>query len=262
MGIEKENFESRRQLIEYDSVLNHQRIIVYALRKSIIAGGQSLMSTIEEFFIKAVEHVAGHLAEINHCDIKNTSLIKDIYADLRTHIKFELIQFDENKVFEILSQKTGFEDFGKLLYADYLKKIFPQLLNSEYKIENVDEENKKTHLILEVQKWIMLEILDHSWRQHIVNLDQIKEGISLRSWGQKSPLIEYKQEAFLLFKRMTKNLVFEVVGKIGLPQDFDIKALESKRIKEMHEIEELLFDKNTQEKNEKRNKKNINKKIK
>lgn len=245
--IEKENFESRRQLIEYDSVLNHQRIIVYGLRRSIIAGGQSLMSTIEDSFIKAVEHSASHFAEINNCDIKNPLLCESIYYDLKEKINVDFTDLSFDAVFTILSQKNGFEEFGKMLYDLYVKRTFPKMTNGDISIFENQEEAQKIHLILEVQKWVMLETLDYSWRQHIVNLDQIKEGISLRSWGQKSPLIEYKQEAFLLFKRMTKNLVFEIVSKIGLPSDFDINALQSKRIKEMHDIEELLFDKNKSE---------------
>jgi preprotein translocase subunit SecA len=237
--IEKENFESRRQLIDYDSVLNHQRIIVYGLRRAIITGGQSLMSTIEDFFIKAVEHSAAQLAEINNCDIKNNNLIESIYLDLQEKIRFESTDIEFNDAYAILSKKSGFVEFGKLLYDAYLKKILSQV---------TDQDESKAHIIFEIQKWVMLETLDYSWRQHIVNLDQIKEGISLRSWGQKSPLIEYKQEAFQLFKRMTRNLVFEIISKIGLSNDFDINALKSKRIQEMNEIEELLFDKNEQEK--------------
>lgn len=242
--IEKENFESRRQLIDYDSVLNHQRIIIYALRRSIISGGQALMSTIEDFFIKAVEHSAAHFAEINNCDIKHVNLIENIYLDLQDKIHFESTDIEFDHAYGVLKEKTGFADFGKLLYDLYLKKILSQV---------VEKDEHKSHIILEIQKWIMLETLDYAWRQHIVNLDQIKEGISLRSWGQKSPLIEYKQEAFGLFKRMTRNLVFEIVSKIGLPNDFDINALKSKRIKEMSQIEELLFDKNEDEKTEKKN---------
>ncbi len=242
--IEKENFESRRQLIEYDSVLNHQRIIVYGLRRAIIAGGQSLMGTIKDFFIKAVENSAAHFAEINNCDINNVNLIESIYLDLQDKTKFESNDIAFDHVYSLLTQKSGFVEFGKMLYDLYVKKTLTQV---------VEKDESKAHIILEIQKWVMLETLDHAWRQHIVNLDQIKEGISLRSWGQKSPLIEYKQEAFALFKRMTRNLVFEIISKIGLPNDFDINALKSKRIKEMNAIEELLFEKNEDEKTLKNN---------
>jgi len=244
--IEKENFESRRHLIEYDSVLNHQRIIIYGLRRAIIAGGQSLMSTIEDFFIKSVEHVASNLAEINNCQVNNSCLSESIYFDLKDKINFDdaSISLDDGILF--LSKKNGFEEFGKRLYELYIQKIFSQIN------EENEDDKKKVNIILEVQKWVMLETLDYSWRQHIVNLDQVKEGISLRSWGQKSPIIEYKHEAFLLFKRMTRNLVFEVVSKIGLPNDFDINELRSRRIKEMNEIEELLFEKTDKDKSNKK----------
>ncbi len=239
--IEKENFESRRQLIEYDSVLNHQRIIIYALRKAIISGGQLLQNTIEDFFVKAVEQSALHFAELEQCDIRDNKLLPLMYQDLKEKINFsqDMIPFD--KAMSILQQADGFEVLGKLLYEWLMLKTYPVIADES----SINEDTKKKiNMILEIQKWFMLETLDYSWRQHIVNLDQVREGISLRSWGQKAPLIEYKQEAFFLFQRMTKNLVFEIVSRIAVSTDFDIDALMAKRKKEMHDIEELLFDKN------------------
>jgi preprotein translocase subunit SecA len=224
--IEKENFESRRQLIEYDSVLNHQRIIVYSLRKAIIAGGQSLMTTIEDFFTKAIEQNIMHFAEIENCDEKDHKINPLIYTDLQEKIKFTSEEINLKEFTILISKINGSHECGKLLYNWYLKKIFPKASNEEE--ENSKEFQEKIHVLLEMQKWVILETLDYSWRQHIVNLDQIREGISLRSWGQKAPLIEYKHEAFLLFKRMTKNLVFEIVSKITVVNHFDIDTLMSK----------------------------------
>jgi preprotein translocase subunit SecA len=257
--IEKENFESRRQLIEYDSVLNHQRIIVYSLRKAIIAGGQSLMTTIEDFFTKAIEQNIMHFAEIENCDEKDHKINPLIYTDLQEKIKFTSEEINLKEFTILISKINGSHECGKLLYNWYLKKIFPKASNEEE--ENSKEFQEKIHVLLEMQKWVILETLDYSWRQHIVNLDQIREGISLRSWGQKAPLIEYKHEAFLLFKRMTKNLVFEIVSKITVVNHFDIDTLMSKRKQEMNEIEELLFNKNDDEKENKKikNKKRLKK---
>ena len=92
--------------------------------------------------------------------------------------------------------------------------------------------------IREAEKWLMLETIDQAWKQHMVNIDHLKEGIGLRGWGQKNPLIEYKREAFIMFEDMMKQIRADVVHRIFhlRPEQFDAHALEEKREKEMDEI--------------------------
>ena len=93
-------------------------------------------------------------------------------------------------------------------------------------------------MIKNAHKWIMLETIDQSWKQHMLNLDHLKEGISLRSWGQKNPLIEYKREAFAMFEDMMRQINAEVVHNIFHlnVEHFNSHEFERKRERELEEI--------------------------
>lgn len=243
--IEKENFEGRRHLIDYDSVLNQQRIIIYDLRKEIISGGSILLETIEKIFTKSIYYTIITILENNSPDMNKQLLFTTAYQELQELIHFSSEDISQSEFLEIINRdSTTYDKTGHLLYQWYLKKLFIHA-NAEKTIEDQIEE--KTTLLLNFQKWFILETLDHNWRQHIVNLDQIREGISLRSWGQKAPIVEYKNEAFHLFTRMLKNLVFEIVSKITTQENIDVEALIKKRQQEMHMIEEFLIEKNKSE---------------
>jgi len=99
--------------------------------------------------------------------------------------------------------------------------------------------NQKNHdRIQEAEKWLMLETIDQAWKQHMLNLDHLKEGISLRSWGQKNPLIEYKREAFDMFKEMMQQIRADIVFHIfhlNLEM-FNEHAIEERRERELEEI--------------------------
>ena len=93
-------------------------------------------------------------------------------------------------------------------------------------------------MIKDAHKWIMLETIDQSWKQHMLNLDHLKEGISLRSWGQKNPLIEYKREAFAMFEDMMRQVRSEVVHNVFHlnVEHFNSHEFERKRERELEEI--------------------------
>lgn len=237
--IEKDNFETRKQIIEYDEVLNTQRIMIYRLRKAIITGGQSLFDTIQDCFIKGVSNEIQEIAHQLHVDEKHKTIVPLLYEKLLAKIQFEQEEITLEETETLWTADDHIEKIGEKLYQWYIKKTFPML-----KPEMTEEEQKQAMMIEELQKWFMLETLDYAWRQHIVNLDSIREGINLRSWGQKAPLIEYKNEAFLLFKRMTYNLISEIISKIGSKKDFDVNALLKKRLKEMEIIEQMVIEKN------------------
>ena len=93
----------------------------------------------------------------------------------------------------------------------------------------------------DAEKWLLLETIDKAWKQHMLNIDHLKEGISLRSWGQKNPLVEYKREAFDMFKEMMQQIRFEVVHHIFHLniEHFNQHELEHKRQRELDAINML-----------------------
>jgi preprotein translocase subunit SecA len=256
--VEKHNFEIRKQLIEYDDVLNQQRIIIYALRRAVISGGEELMSTIKEIFYKYIEQLIIKITEDGKKEIKilNENEKQFFYEELKNAINIDIDQF--NKIISLNNKDKINKEISKLIYNLYLHKSFSELN------ENISEnkEETKKEFILEAQKWFILEELDHSWRQHIVNLDHIREGIGLRGYGQKTPLIEYKYEAFELFKRMTTSLIEKITKNICdiNINNFNKVLLEEKRERELEEIEAGLKEQHEEKEEGPRNRKERRKK--
>jgi preprotein translocase subunit SecA len=219
--------------------------MIYRLRRAIITGGETLFETIQDCFTQGVSNEIETIASEQGMDETNKAIVPILYERLMAKIQFEPEDIPYVEFEKAAAEDNRVQKIGEKIYAWYLTKTFPMM-----KPEMTEEEQKQAHMIEELQKWFMLETLDYAWRQHIVNLDGIREGINLRSWGQKAPLIEYKNEAFLLFKRMTYNLISEIISKIGSKKDFDVNALLKKRIKEMEMIEQMVIEQ--QEESEKK----------
>jgi preprotein translocase subunit SecA len=225
--IEKHNFEARKQLIEYDDVLNQQRVIIYGLRKRIIAGGDSFVEVINELLKKVLENIVRSFVE------NSTSIKKKFIPDILTEIKqLTGTSIEEIRVLvEGLNRVEAFvEKLHSYFYKIYSKNILISDIDNNLKDEDV---LLRRTFILEKQKWVILEILNQNWRQHIVDLENIREGIGLRGYGQKTPLIEYKNEAFSLFKNMVEN-TFKIIvasaiknGAINVDHDEIKRRLEA-----------------------------------
>ncbi len=216
--VEKHNFEIRKHLIEYDDVLNQHRIVIYKYRRSILESEENIYDLVRDFISETVE---------------------TIVADFIPGRKITTEQ--ANKVIEFLTQltrldKKEFENAGiNKNNADILEKDLINLLLEKYDLYRNQKEKKQ---IQEAEKWLMLETIDKAWKQHMLNIDHLKEGINLRSWGQKNPLIEYKREAFDMFKEMLKSIKMEIVHHIfhlNL-ETFDMHELEERREKELQEL--------------------------
>ncbi len=204
--IEKHNFESRKQLIEYDDVLNQQRVIIYGLRKRIITGGDSFVQVINELLKKVLENIIKSFVENSKSIGKK--FIPEILVEV-SNLTGESIE-EIQKIVEGINKVDSFViKLHSHFYKIYSKNIFILDIDTNLKEEDIDF--RKT-FILEKQKWVILEILNQNWRQHIVDLENIREGIGLRGYGQKTPLIEYKNEAFALFKNMVENTFKMIVA--------------------------------------------------
>ncbi len=216
--VEKRNFEIRKHLIEYDDVLNQQRSVVYTYRRAALEGEQDIYQLIRDLIIKAVQTMLERICP-----------------------QRKIVQEQVDKVFEMTAQLTGLtiEDLVKqgmsLKNSETLKKDLINFLLEKYDLYRGQQ---KEEVIKEAEKWLVLETIDQAWKQHMVNLDHLKEGIGLRGWGQKNPLIEYKRESFAMFQDMMDHVRFDIVHHIfhlNLEQ-FDAHDIEEKRERELDEI--------------------------
>lgn len=216
--VEKHNFEIRKHLLEYDDVLNQQRIVIYDYRRDALEGNQRIYELIRDFIIKVVQNILGDHANKRLLSQDMITKVYDILEKLTglTHREFSNVGFDEHN-------------------SDAFEKDIIDFLLSRYDLYRKQQQEE---VIKQAEKWLVLETIDQAWKHHMLNLDHLKEGIGLRGWGQKNPLIEYKREAFDIFREMMAHIRWNVVlhvFHINLER-FNSKAFEARREQELDHL--------------------------
>lgn len=220
--VEKHNFEIRRHLLEYDDVLNQQRIVIYKIRREVLESAENIEGIIRDMIAATVEDAVASSVDTRNVTTESINEVITHTANMTALNAEELKQADFNNNIKNVDQLIT-------RLAEYLTERYDSHLAQD-----------DSGMIKDAHKWIMLETIDHSWKQHMLNLDHLKEGIGLRGWGQKNPLIEYKREAFAMFEDMMRSIRTEIVHHIfhlNVSQ-FDKHELERKR---EHELEHLKF---------------------
>jgi len=221
--VEKHHFESRKNLIEYDDVLNQQRKVIYDYRRQILEGGEAIWMITETIIYDVVEAlVLMHLPKGPHVPKDAQALAEALAAT--TTLKPETF-------LEIIAHCSRTTDVTTAI-ASFLTEQYMRI---------------RSHLdatsISEAEKWLLLELVDQYWKIHLQVLDSLKEGIGLRGYGQKNPLIEYKKEAFDTFVSMMNGIKTEIVSRIlqlnaNILSAEHIRAIEQSRKKELANAQE------------------------
>jgi len=195
--VERRNFDIRKQLLEYDDVMNQQRKIVYSERSKIL-GNQSLKEEIQEVITDAVKSIV-----LFYTDEK----IRPEEWDLLNLTK---------KVKNTFSADIYVEDLKGLYNRDAVRE---KILNSVREAYRKKEEDIGEDLIRQLERMIFLHTLDSRWKDHLYAMDSVKEGIGLRGYGQRDPLVEYKREAYDMFEGLIKEIkeeIAELVFKVQI----------------------------------------------
>ncbi|MGA8809090.1 MAG: preprotein translocase subunit SecA [Thermoanaerobaculia bacterium] len=187
--VEGRNFEARKHLLEYDDVMNKQRESVYTLRRSILDGREG-----KDYILNSADEIVDFLIETY------------IPADVRE-------QPDEDKLnaelydFFGIDLKTAGVDLVTMTPAAVKDRVI-EVVNQRYeqKESSIGPEMMRLH-----EKYILLQVIDQLWKDHLLNVDHLKEGIGLRGYGQRDPLIEYKKESFEIFQEMMEAIQDRVV---------------------------------------------------
>lgn len=216
--VEKHNFEIRKHLLEYDDVLNQQRAVVYRYRRDALEGAGEMDGLIRDFIIKVVQDsMAFHAPK----KALNSAIVNELYKALS-----QLTGIKEELFFQAGFNEKNSEQLEKDL-IDFILTIY------EVSRKGLDQDRLRM-----AEKWLLLNTIDQAWKQHMLNLDHLKEGIGLRSWGQKNPLIEYKREAYAMFKEMMENINVFVVGSVFHLdlERFNPEEMEEEREEELKNI--------------------------
>ena len=189
-AVEAQNFEARKHLLEYDDVMNKQRETVYSLRRGVLEGMDQ-----KEYVLERADSIA--------LDLVETYCPKDQHPG-----QWNVTQFANEMLnqFGIDIKAAGIDT--TTLNHDQLADVTEQKVRERY-------EEKEKLFGPQVMRWlerrILLDIVDTQWKDHLLTLDHLKEGIGLRGYGQKDPLVEFKREAFTLFEDMMGRIDTESV---------------------------------------------------
>ena len=186
--VEARNFDIRKTLIKFDNVLNDQRHVVFSQRKNAM-NSQSIFDYSDEFLKEIIDDII---------KLKIQSLSNTKSNEFSNRLK-QIVgkSFDESELKSIISAKDG----------ELKEKIINKFLESRNeRIKVLGEDHAK-----EIEKRIFLQSIDLNWKSHIQYLEQLRQVIGLRSYGQRDPLVEYKKEAFDLFSNLLEKLKLDFV---------------------------------------------------
>jgi len=189
-SVEAQNFDARKHLLEYDDVMNKQRETIYAIRRSALEGKDQ-----REYVMGIAEEVAGQLVET--------------YCPREQHPgQWNTAQFlaELNSQFGVDAKAAGADP--TTLNHDELLEATAAAVKDRYAEK---EKQFSPELLRWLERRIVLDVVDTQWKDHLLSLDHLKEGIGLRGYGQKDPLVEFKKEAFVLFEDMMQRIDNETI---------------------------------------------------
>ncbi len=217
-SVESQNFDARKHLLEYDDVMNKQRETIYAIRRSALEGKDQ-----RDYVLGIGEDVARELVDTycpgdQHPGQWNTaSFIAEMHAQFGIDAKAAGADPSALNHEELVDATV---EAVKNRYAEKEKQLSPDLLRW-------------------LERRIILDVVDTQWKDHLLSLDHLKEGIGLRGYGQKDPLVEFKKEAFVLFEDMMTRIDNETVrylfhvqveqGSAPPPQQREVAAASQQR---------------------------------
>ena len=188
--VEERNFAMRKHLLEYDDVLNQQREIIYDLRNKALLS-DSIKDTINEFIEDFIFDIIGDLdfKQVKEWDWQ--SINQQINSNLMVNI-----------------------EVGEIKSLESLDKLIDYINEEALKYYKLKEDVIPSELLRKVEKFIVLKTIDEKWRNHLLGMDQLREGIGLRAYGQKNPLIEYKSESYNFFQELMVSLRATVIQRV------------------------------------------------
>ncbi len=191
--VEARNFEVRKHLLEYDDVMNKQREEVYGLRRDILEHDAT-----HAYVLKVAQEILDFVID-EHCPERADPMDWEI-SELSTDL---LGYYD----LDVHALELDLHELG----IDELREELWKVLEAKYQAK---EERFGPELMRAVERDLMLRVVDHAWKEHLLALDHLKEGIGLRGYGQRDPLQEYKKESFDMFQAMKERIEDTVIRNL------------------------------------------------
>ncbi|HSA87572.1 MAG TPA: preprotein translocase subunit SecA [Nitrospira sp.] len=195
--VEAHNFEIRKQLLEYDDVMNKQREVIYRHRRAVL-NGDNLTNDLHDMMDSSVESTL------------------NVYCPPEQYPE----EWDVNGLTEVMQGQFGLDiTQGKHDGGDSFRDVGRDALLEDLRAQVREAYAKKEQelgpeLMRFLEKTFMLQVIDHHWKDHLLGMDHLRDGIGLRGYGQKDPLIEYKREGFDLFAGMMERIKSDTLDRL------------------------------------------------
>ena len=217
--VEGHNFEIRKHLLEYDDVMNKQREVIYRQRREVLSS-EDIRHNIEDMMVELAEIITGEVIDprLHSADWDFAGLAE------RLHANFGLL-------FEIA------EEAKANLKPEQVTKMVHDLMTEAYAQR---EQDNGLATMRHLERIVLLQVIDQHWKEHLLNMDHLKDGIGLRGYGQKNPLNEYKKEGFEMFMELMDNIKLQTVRQlflIRLVQDDEVERLAREQREKKQEME-------------------------
>jgi preprotein translocase subunit SecA len=197
--VEAMNFDIRKQLLEYDNVMNKQRQFVYSLRDFIL-DGEDVSARIQQMLEETVQEKISAYTKDKYCE-------NWLWPDLETWLYRQTRQ-------KLPAEASDRNNISR----EKLTEVVLSELTAAY---GRRKEQLGQDVLRQMERFVLLQLIDHAWKDHLYELDQLRKGIGLRAYGQKDPLQEYQQESFNLFEQMMDRIrenTIDYIFHVEIPQ--------------------------------------------
>ncbi len=210
--VEAHNFSIRKQIIEYDDVMNQQREIIYRQRREALHGGE-----LKPAIFDMIEDILDSIIELNTAE---KTYAEDWDLEQINKEMFRLFGIQPNFTVESL------EDLDR----DELREKLSELARERY---DARERDFGEAIMRDLENYLLLQTVDALWKDHLLNMDYLKEGIGLRGYGQQDPLVAYKREGHEMFQQMIDRIKDETIQKL-----YHIQIQREDQVQEMRKEQE------------------------
>jgi preprotein translocase subunit SecA len=218
--VEGRNFEVRKHLLEYDDVMNKQREAIYELRKDILSGKEG-----KDYVLRTAEDIIGYMID-SYCPEKADPRdwnLSGLHTDLMAYF-----QIDTNTL-GLRLDELGIDELENEIRAAVTKKY------------EAKEEKHGERVMRAFERFLLMREVDFAWKDHLLALDHLKEGIGLRGYGQRDPKNEYKRESYELFQAMKERIEDSSVKKLFSLEPVSVDEVAARRRAPQSEPEHVQF---------------------
>jgi len=204
--VENYHFEARKHVLDYDNVMNKQREVIYGLRRSILEG-----ENLKDVVLDKVLMASDDLVDSHYALEQNEEAFNRLAVEVQSRFMINIDAFKQE--WSAFNGQQIKEELEKVLMQVYEKK--ESLVTSE--------------TMRGMERMVLLHVIDLKWKEHLHSMDQVKDGISLRAYGQRDPLVEYKKEGYAMFKAMYASINHQVTEMIfrlqAMPSNIHLRSV-------------------------------------